>query len=340
MEKGFKEKIVITLGGKQVNRTADNTLNEMLNLTRNNYTQISNKILLDKNLSFGAKGLLCLMLSRPDGWQFYNWELAKKSNDTEYAVKKLIKELTEAKYLYRLRKANKGKGKGFRWIWIFKDEPLTDEEIEKVKSFYNPNKMEVSNYTSDSTISLNNDDSSMMRYSNTDSFSNTNSFSNTKNNHDKTLDVFEDLFKKFEGINFTKTNQASVKKLLKTMSEKNVIDYLIETYEELKKARGIKSIASAFSAKIKKGDRQVNTKPKVESIDNPIISTEGKKLTAKEKANYIKTILSDEKLEELMEEAKQVLITTGISLSENRTLLTEYESLLVQEYNKKSKKQG
>ncbi|MGL5715737.1 MAG: helix-turn-helix domain-containing protein, partial [Paraclostridium sp.] len=91
-----------------------------------------------------------------------------------------------------------------------------------------------------------------------------------KINHDKTLDIFESLFKEFDGINFTKTNQASVKELLKTMSEKNVINYLKETYEELKKANGVKNVASTFSAKIKKGNRQINSKPKVEKTNNPI----------------------------------------------------------------------
>lgn len=154
---------------------------------------------------------------------------------------------------------------------------------------------------------------------------------------DKTLDVFENLFKEF-GINFTKTNQASVKVLLKTMSEKEVIEYLRETYTALKENKSIKSIARAFTAKIQKGERQINSKPKVEKTNNPIISTEEKRLSRKEKINYIKTILSDEKLEKLMEEAKQTLITTGISLSENNTLLTEYESLLMSEYNKMNRK--
>ena len=47
------------------------------------------------------------------------------------------------------------------------------------------------------------------------------------------LDTFEDLFKKI-GISFTTKNQLSVKALLKKMSVKQVTNYLIETYENIK----------------------------------------------------------------------------------------------------------
>ncbi|MEG1286970.1 MAG: hypothetical protein RSD13_02820 [Clostridium sp.] len=98
-------------------------------------------------------------------------------------------------------------------------------------------------------------------------------------NHDKELDVFENLFKTF-GVNYTNTNQASVKTLLKTMSEKEVIDYLTETYNALKANKAIKSIVRAFSAKIQKGERQTNPEPKVkkavETNNEPIIKLDEK----------------------------------------------------------------
>ncbi|MGL5798415.1 MAG: hypothetical protein ACRCYT_09450 [Cetobacterium sp.] len=131
-----------------------------------------------------------------------------------------------------------------------------------------------------------------------------------KKYHDKELDVFENLFKKFDGINFTKTNQASVKKLLKTMSEKNVIDYLVETYEELKKAKGIKSIARAFSVKIQKGERQVNSKPKVEKTNDPIISTE-----EKEKKQVVPKVEAVE--EETMSELELIRIAVMKKMSKD-----------------------
>lgn len=136
-----------------------------------------------------------------------------------------------------------------------------------------------------------------------------------------------------------KNSSSSVPNLIKYLEEKKVNKTTIKNILKLDVTLERVEEVMNYCSENKLGIGMVVNLLKDKSELKPIISTEEKKLTAKEKANYIKTILSDEKLEELMEEAKQVLITTGISLSENKTLLTEYESLLVQEYNKKIKKQ-
>lgn len=80
------------------------------------------------------------------------------------------------------------------------------------------------------------------------------------------LDYFENLFKEFK-INFTKTNQESVKKLFVSLSsEKKVEEYLRETYENIKKTPSVKDPARLFSAKIAKGERQVIPKAAVKKI--------------------------------------------------------------------------
>lgn len=77
-----------------------------------------------------------------------------------------------------------------------------------------------------------------------------------KNQINKEVDFFENLFKEFN-ITYTKTNKASVEKLLKTMKQKDVELYLKETYQAIKETPGVKSIARLFSSKISKGERQV-----------------------------------------------------------------------------------
>lgn len=77
---------------------------------------------------------------------------------------------------------------------------------------------------------------------------------NLNYDHD-TIDEFEELFNKFN-INFTKTNQSSIKKLLKTMSANEVKLYLKETYENIKSNPNVIDIPALFSAKIEKGERQ------------------------------------------------------------------------------------
>lgn len=64
------------------------------------FTQISNHILLDQRLSFKARGILALLLSRPDDWQIYINEVTSKSDkDGKRAVQSGFKELVACGYL-------------------------------------------------------------------------------------------------------------------------------------------------------------------------------------------------------------------------------------------------
>lgn len=90
-------------------------------------------------------------------------------------------------------------------------------------------------------------------------------------NHDQEekkldLDFFENLFKEFK-INFTKTNQEAVKKLLGSLSsQKKVEEYLRETYNNIQATPGVKDPARLFSAKIVKGERQIIPKAAMKKI--------------------------------------------------------------------------
>lgn len=97
------------------------------------------------------------------------------------------------------------------------------------------------------------------------------------------LDFFENLFKEFK-INFTKTNQESVKKLLKSFSsQKQVEEYLRETYNNILATPGVKDPAGLFSVKIGKGERQVISKAaaKEETKNEEKILLQEKSLTGK-----------------------------------------------------------
>ena len=67
---------------------------------KSGFTQISNAILLDERLSFKARGILALILSRPTNWRIYVMELiARSAKDGKKAVQSGIKELFEIGYL-------------------------------------------------------------------------------------------------------------------------------------------------------------------------------------------------------------------------------------------------
>ena len=108
-------------------------------------------------------------------------------------------------------------------------------------------------------------------------------------NHDQEekkvdLDFFENLFKEFK-INFTKTNQEAVKKLLVSLSSEKVEEYLRETYNNIQATPGVKDLARLFSAKIAKGERQVIPKAAIKKImlgqeteDEEILKNQEKKI--------------------------------------------------------------
>lgn len=68
---------------------------------RDHYTVIDNAVLNDKSLSLKAKGMLCMMLSFPDGWNFSINGLAGYTSDGITVVRTAIKELEDSNYLKR-----------------------------------------------------------------------------------------------------------------------------------------------------------------------------------------------------------------------------------------------
>lgn len=63
------------------------------------YTTISNVHLRDKNLSLKAKGLLSVVLSLPDDWNYSISGLVSLVHEGEFSVKSVLKELKDKRYL-------------------------------------------------------------------------------------------------------------------------------------------------------------------------------------------------------------------------------------------------
>ena len=76
------------------------------------FTVIDNAIFYDYGLSYKAKGLLCQMLSLPDGWSFSIEGLARLAADGKASVTSALNELKEAGYFYRrqVREGNRISG--------------------------------------------------------------------------------------------------------------------------------------------------------------------------------------------------------------------------------------
>ena len=69
-----------------------------------NYTVMSNRHLMDHRLSLKAKGLLSVVLSLPDDWEYSVKGLASISREKETSINSALKELKEFGYLIITKK--------------------------------------------------------------------------------------------------------------------------------------------------------------------------------------------------------------------------------------------
>ena len=92
----------------------------------NNYTKVSNHYLRDESLSFQAKGLLTLMLSLPEDWDYTIAGLTKFTSDGRVCVANTIRELEEHGYIKR--RQNRGENGAFAQneYWIY-EVPQTED---------------------------------------------------------------------------------------------------------------------------------------------------------------------------------------------------------------------
>lgn len=98
----------------------------------NNYTVMSNYHLRDKSLSLKAKGLLSLMLSLPETWDYTLSGLARISLEGKDAIRAAVVELEKAGYIQRSRTRNeKGHLQGTEYIIreqpVFSAQPALEE---------------------------------------------------------------------------------------------------------------------------------------------------------------------------------------------------------------------
>lgn len=88
---------------------------------------MANWHLKDRNLSLKSKGLLSLMLSLPDEWEYSIHGLAKLSSDGETTIRNTLKELEEHGYLRRT--PVRENGKIVDWEYDIHEEPYTEKPL-------------------------------------------------------------------------------------------------------------------------------------------------------------------------------------------------------------------
>lgn len=94
------------------------------------FTQISNNIINDNNLSMQAIGLFCYLWSKPDDWEYYKTEIMKRFNCGETALNTALKLLEENNYLF-ITRSRGNDGKFTKSIWYLSDDGNAKDDIEK-----------------------------------------------------------------------------------------------------------------------------------------------------------------------------------------------------------------
>lgn len=77
---------------------------------RRSFTQVDNEIANNETISWQAKGMLLYLLSKPDGWTFYEVDLIKRAKNGRDSVRAIIVELLESGYLIRGERIRNKKG--------------------------------------------------------------------------------------------------------------------------------------------------------------------------------------------------------------------------------------
>lgn len=86
------------------------------------YTQVSNQILCDKNLSLKAKGLYGYLFSKPDDWQFHIKCMQEELQESETQIRSIIKELVDKGYIIRHQVNENGKFGGIIYEFVNLDD--------------------------------------------------------------------------------------------------------------------------------------------------------------------------------------------------------------------------
>lgn len=121
-----------------------------------NYTVMSNYHFKDKNMSLKAKGLLSMMLSLPDNWNYSVEGLVTICKESKTSIQSTLKELEDSKYLKRTRTQNT-KGQ-FKYVYDIYEKPQTENTCTDNISQLNTKELNTNNINNISSFNENDEE--------------------------------------------------------------------------------------------------------------------------------------------------------------------------------------
>lgn len=95
----------------------------------NPFVQIDKHFLNDDNLTWGAKGILAYILSKPDSWKIRKEDLIKRSGDGKSKVEAALLNLLENGYLHWYQLVNDDGSFG-EWVYDVYERPEFNPDLE------------------------------------------------------------------------------------------------------------------------------------------------------------------------------------------------------------------
>ena len=109
------------------------------------FTIIPNALIRDTRLSWEARGLLMYLLSQKPDWTVRKTDLERQSQANDFVVSRILKELEEARYIYREQVNDEDSGR-FEWVTYVFDSPIPQSSTDgKMHHIISTNKQEKTN---------------------------------------------------------------------------------------------------------------------------------------------------------------------------------------------------
>ena len=104
-------------------------------MKRNNFTQISNHLLNDCELSLKAKGLFAYMQSKPENWAFHLQGMQKQLKESRGTIISIINELVTRDYIKKIKRTKNGKQQVNQYILLADSiQPTQNVQVKKTES--------------------------------------------------------------------------------------------------------------------------------------------------------------------------------------------------------------